>query len=109
MQALSDAPFFLKPGAQVAHRWYALSLATMGRHDEAIAEMERAREISPRIVVDSPDEMKALQVVRIPAEVTKVLHQHNRPIELGVVQVRMFCYLSICARIFAPVERSATN
>ncbi|HEU4511056.1 MAG TPA: protein kinase [Pyrinomonadaceae bacterium] len=41
----------LKPGAQVAHRWYALSLSTMGRHEEALAEMKRAREISPQSAV----------------------------------------------------------
>jgi tetratricopeptide (TPR) repeat protein len=38
----------LKPGAQVAHRWYAFSLSAMGRHEEAFAEVERAREISPQ-------------------------------------------------------------
>jgi tetratricopeptide (TPR) repeat protein len=41
----------LKPGAQVAHRWYAFSLSTMGRHEEALAEMTRAREISPQSAV----------------------------------------------------------
>ncbi|HEX4900773.1 MAG TPA: protein kinase [Pyrinomonadaceae bacterium] len=41
----------LKPGAQVAHRWYAFSLSAMGRHEEAIVEMERAREISPQSAV----------------------------------------------------------
>jgi TolB-like protein/tetratricopeptide (TPR) repeat protein len=38
----------LKPGNQVAHRWYAYSLSAMGRHEEAAAEVERAREISPQ-------------------------------------------------------------
>ena len=38
----------LKPGIQVAHRWYAFSLSAMGRHAEAFAEIERAREISPQ-------------------------------------------------------------
>ncbi len=38
----------LKPGVQVAHRWYAYSLSAMGRHEEAAAEIERAREISPQ-------------------------------------------------------------
>lgn len=38
----------LKPGNQVAHRWYAYSLSAMGRHDEAYAEIERARQISPQ-------------------------------------------------------------
>ena len=38
----------LKPSVQVAHRWYAYSLSAMGRHEEAAAEIERAREISPQ-------------------------------------------------------------
>jgi tetratricopeptide (TPR) repeat protein len=41
----------LKPGNQVAHRWYAYSLSAMGRHDEAYAEIERARQISPQSAV----------------------------------------------------------
>jgi serine/threonine protein kinase/Tfp pilus assembly protein PilF len=41
----------LKPSAQVAHRWYAFTLSAMGRHQEAFAEMERAREISPQSAV----------------------------------------------------------
>ncbi len=38
----------LRPSNQVAHRWYAYSLSAMGRHDEAYAEIKRAREISPQ-------------------------------------------------------------
>ena len=38
----------LKPTNQVAHRWYAYSLSAMGRHEEAAAEIEQAREISPQ-------------------------------------------------------------
>jgi eukaryotic-like serine/threonine-protein kinase len=38
----------LKPSNQVAHRWYAYSLSAMGRHEEAAAEIELAREISPQ-------------------------------------------------------------
>ena len=38
----------LKPSNQVAHRWYAYSLSAMGRHDEAYAEIEKARQISPQ-------------------------------------------------------------
>ena len=38
----------LKPAIQVAHRWYAYSLSAMGRHDEAVSEIERAREIAPQ-------------------------------------------------------------
>ena len=38
----------LKSSNQVAHRWYAYSLSAMGRHEEALAEIEMAREISPQ-------------------------------------------------------------
>jgi len=38
----------LRPTNQVAHRWYAYSLSAMGRHEEAAAEIEQAREISPQ-------------------------------------------------------------
>lgn len=41
----------LKPTNQVAHRWYAYSLSAMGRHDEAYAEIERARQITPQSAV----------------------------------------------------------
>jgi TolB-like protein/Flp pilus assembly protein TadD len=38
----------LRPSNQVAHRWYAFSLSAMGRHEEAYAEIEKARQISPQ-------------------------------------------------------------
>ncbi len=38
----------LKSDNAPAHRWYAFSLAAMGRHDEAFAEIRRAQAISPR-------------------------------------------------------------
>lgn len=41
----------LKGSNQVAHRWYAYSLSAMGRHDEAYAEIERARQITPQSAV----------------------------------------------------------
>jgi tetratricopeptide (TPR) repeat protein len=41
----------LRTSNQVAHRWYAYSLSAMGRHDEAYAEIERARQISPQSAV----------------------------------------------------------
>lgn len=38
----------LNPKNLISHRWYAYSLSAMGRHDEAVSEIERAREISPQ-------------------------------------------------------------
>ncbi len=37
----------LNPNLALAHRWYASYLRLMGRHDQAIAEITRARELDP--------------------------------------------------------------
>jgi DNA-binding winged helix-turn-helix (wHTH) protein/TolB-like protein len=37
----------LNAGYTAVHQWYGQLLAMLGRHDEAIAELERAREIDP--------------------------------------------------------------
>jgi tetratricopeptide (TPR) repeat protein len=37
----------LNPNLALAHRWYAAYLRLMGRHDEAVAEITRARELDP--------------------------------------------------------------
>jgi serine/threonine-protein kinase len=37
----------LKPGHATAHTWFAEYLIAMGRHEEAVAEAERARELDP--------------------------------------------------------------
>jgi TolB-like protein/Tfp pilus assembly protein PilF len=39
--------FQLNPGYATAHHWYALLLSVLGRYDEAIAEVKRARELDP--------------------------------------------------------------
>ena len=37
----------LNPGYETAYHWYALCLSSLGRHDEAIREITRARELDP--------------------------------------------------------------
>lgn len=37
----------LNPNYASAHQWYALHLASMGRHNEALAEIKRAQDIDP--------------------------------------------------------------
>ncbi|HEX8719808.1 MAG TPA: protein kinase, partial [Pyrinomonadaceae bacterium] len=38
----------LNPDNAVARRWHAFNLSAMGRHDEAVTEIRKAREIAPR-------------------------------------------------------------
>ena len=42
---------FLNPGYATGHHWYALLLSALGRHDSAISEVRRAREIDPLSVI----------------------------------------------------------
>jgi tetratricopeptide (TPR) repeat protein len=38
----------LDPGSVPAHHWYATALMAMGRHDEAMAEIDRAQKLDPQ-------------------------------------------------------------
>jgi tetratricopeptide (TPR) repeat protein len=41
----------LNPGYATGHHWYALLLSALGRHDSAISEVRRARELDPLSVI----------------------------------------------------------
>jgi serine/threonine protein kinase/tetratricopeptide (TPR) repeat protein len=43
----------LNPNYPTAHHWFALALAASGRHDEALAEVTRARDLDPRSAIIS--------------------------------------------------------
>lgn len=45
----------LNPGYATAHHWYSFLLAALGRHEEAVAEAERALELDPLSLVISTD------------------------------------------------------
>ena len=46
----------LSPNYATAHQWFAEHLSTMRRHDEALAEIERARELDPlSLVINAVD------------------------------------------------------
>jgi tetratricopeptide (TPR) repeat protein len=42
----------LAPSSAEAHRWYGSLLSSLGRHAEAIAEVEKARDIDPRDLIN---------------------------------------------------------
>ncbi len=45
----------LNPGYAAAHHWYAGLLSSMGRHDEALAEIKRAQELDPLSLIINTD------------------------------------------------------
>jgi TolB-like protein/DNA-binding winged helix-turn-helix (wHTH) protein/Tfp pilus assembly protein PilF len=45
----------LAPGYATGHHWYGWHLATVGRHREAIAELEKARDLDPLSLIISAD------------------------------------------------------
>jgi serine/threonine protein kinase/Tfp pilus assembly protein PilF len=54
----------LNPNYALAHHWYAIYLANMGRHDEAIREAKRAQELDPLTLVVSMTPAATLYLAR---------------------------------------------
>jgi len=54
----------LNPNYAMAHHWYAIYLANMGRHDEAIREAKRAQELDPLTLVVSMTRAATLYLAR---------------------------------------------
>jgi tetratricopeptide (TPR) repeat protein len=54
----------LNPNYSIAHHWYAYDLAAMGRMDEAVAEVKRARQTDPLSVIINTDMAEMLYFAR---------------------------------------------
>jgi TolB-like protein/DNA-binding winged helix-turn-helix (wHTH) protein len=54
----------LNPNYSIAHQWYAFDLAAMARMDEAVAEIERARQTDPLSAIINTDEAEILYWAR---------------------------------------------
>jgi TolB-like protein/DNA-binding winged helix-turn-helix (wHTH) protein/Tfp pilus assembly protein PilF len=54
----------LDPNYSTAHQWYAIDLAALGRMDEAVAEIERARETDPLSAIINTDVAEMLYFAR---------------------------------------------
>jgi TolB-like protein/DNA-binding winged helix-turn-helix (wHTH) protein/tetratricopeptide (TPR) repeat protein len=54
----------LSPGYATGHHWYGWHLAALGRHDEAIAELERAESLDPLSLVIGTDLAEELLIAR---------------------------------------------
>jgi len=54
----------LNPNYSIAHHWLAFDLAAMGRMDEAVDEVRRARQTDPLSAIINPDEAEILYWAR---------------------------------------------
>jgi len=54
----------LSPGYATAHHWYAWHLSLMGRYDEAIVEMEKAKNLDPLSLIINADLAELLLLAR---------------------------------------------
>jgi TolB-like protein/DNA-binding winged helix-turn-helix (wHTH) protein len=54
----------LNPNYSIAHQWYAIDLAAMGRMDGAVAEIERARQTDPLSAIINTDMAEMLYFAR---------------------------------------------
>lgn len=69
----------LNPGYAPAHHWYALDLVVMGRSDEALREMRRARELEPLSLVMSTGMARVLYFTR---DYARAAAEYRRALEM---------------------------
>ncbi len=90
----------LDPSYSTAHQWYALDLVAMGRMDEAVAEIERARQTDPLSAIVNTDTAEilyfdrnydeALRQARATVEMDPNFAHAHRVMERIYDQKRMF-------------------
>ncbi|MDP2886254.1 MAG: protein kinase [Ignavibacteria bacterium] len=80
----------LNPSYETAHHWYALCLSSLGRHDEAIREITRARELDPLSLIINTNVAYAHYFA---GEYDKAVEQFCRTIEMdstfGLAHLRL--------------------
>ncbi len=69
----------LNPNYATAHQWYAVYLATLGRHEEAIPEIQRALQIDPLSLAINADAGRILNYAR---QYDKAVEQLRKTLEL---------------------------
>jgi tetratricopeptide (TPR) repeat protein len=65
----------LNPGYATAHHWYAWHLSLLGHHDEAIAEMRKAKNLDPLSLIISADLAELLVMAHLYDE--SILESHK--------------------------------
>ena len=83
----------LNPNYETAHQWYAEYLSAMGRHQEAIAEIRRAREINPFSMIINAIEVSVLCVAR---DYDQGISQGQKALEMDPHFAEVYGYLERC-------------
>ena len=83
----------LNPNYETAHQWYAEYLSGMGRHQEAIAEIRRAREINPLSLIINAIEVSVLCIAR---EYDQGIAQGQKVLEMDPHFAEVYGYLKRC-------------
>jgi TolB-like protein/DNA-binding winged helix-turn-helix (wHTH) protein/Tfp pilus assembly protein PilF len=83
----------LNPNYETAHQWYAEYLSGMGRHEEAIAEISRAREINPLSLIINAVEVSVLCIAR---EYDQGISQGQKALEMDPHFAEVYGYLGRC-------------
>jgi tetratricopeptide (TPR) repeat protein len=69
----------LNPNYATAHQWYAFFLSTVGRHEEAIARIQRAQDVDPLSLVMSTGVGRILHFAR---RYDQAIEQYRRTLEM---------------------------
>ena len=83
----------LNPNYETAHQWYAEYLSGMGRHQEAIAEIRRAKEINPFSLIINAVEVSVLCIAR---EYDQGISQGQKALEMDPHFAEVYGYLKRC-------------
>ena len=83
----------LNPNYETAHQWYAEYLSGMGRHEEAIAEIRRARDINLISLIINAVEVWVLYHAR---EYDQAIAQGQRVVEMDPHFAEVYEYLKRC-------------
>ncbi len=83
----------LDPNYETAHQWYAEYLSGMGRHEEAIAEIRRARETNPISLIINAVEAWVLYYAR---EYDQAITQGQKVVEMDPQFAEVYEFLKRC-------------
>jgi TolB-like protein/DNA-binding winged helix-turn-helix (wHTH) protein/Tfp pilus assembly protein PilF len=83
----------LNPNYETAHQWYAEYLSGMGRHEEAIVEIRRAKEINPISLIINAVEAWVLYYAR---EYDQAIAQGQKVVEMDPHFAEVYEYLKRC-------------